>query len=82
MKTRNVDLKAFEKSPQQMAYEQALGAWQQLSQIALEKGTKFDQPQPQPAAYGYIPGAPIDQQGTPQQASAPNPSSSPTTQNG
>ena len=35
MKTRNVDLSPFEKSPQQMAYEQAQGQWQQAaSQVA------------------------------------------------
>lgn len=53
MKTRHVDLKPFEKSKQQIAYEQALGAWQQLAQLALQKGTDFKQPQPIPANYGY-----------------------------
>ena len=77
MKTRNVDFTPFEKSPQQMAYEQALGSWQSMTQLALEKGAQFNQPQPQPAQYGYIPGAPVNQQGTPAAASAPNPGSQP-----
>ena len=35
MKTRNVDLSAFEKTPEQIAYEQAMGQWQQAaSQVA------------------------------------------------
>lgn len=82
MKTRNVDLRPFEKSPQQVAYEQALGSWQQMAQLALEKGQQFKIPQPQPAQYGYIPGAPAAAQGTPQSAAAPNPSQNPAPSNG
>lgn len=65
MKTRNVDLRAFEKSPQQQAYEQAMGQWQQLATVAIEKGQPFTLPQPKPADYGYVPGAPANQQGQP-----------------
>jgi hypothetical protein len=56
MKTRNCDLAQFEKSPQQMAYEQAMGQWQQMAQLAVEKGTQFGTPQPLPQQYGYTPG--------------------------
>lgn len=63
MKTRNADLTQFEKSPQQQAYEQAMGQWQQMAQLAVEKGTAFQTPQPLPQQYGYTPGAPAGQQG-------------------
>jgi hypothetical protein len=71
MKTRNVDLKPFEKSQQQLAYEQAVGAWQQtVMEMAKNKEITPDKypPQPKPADYGYTPGAPANQQG-----SAPTP---------
>lgn len=58
MKSRNVDLKPFEKSPQQMAYEQAMGAWQQAAQLAASKVAPFSVPQPVPAQFGYVPGTP------------------------
>jgi len=54
MKTENVDLSAFEKSPQQQAYEQALGAWQAVSIEAAKKGTAPSAP-PLPEQYGYNP---------------------------
>jgi len=68
MKTRNVDLKAFEKSPQQQAYEQAVMAWSQtVQQLAKQLGENFSPdklpPQPTPEQYGYVPGAPTAQQG-------------------
>ena len=68
MKTRNVDLKAFEKSPQQIAYEQAVGAWQQAVETLVKQlGENYDPkklpPQPKPQDYGYVPGAPAAQQG-------------------
>lgn len=55
MKTQGADLRPFERSPQQAAYEQALNAWQQMAQLALEKGRDFKQPQPKPQDYGYDP---------------------------
>jgi hypothetical protein len=61
MKTQGADLTDFEKSPAQSAYEQAMGAWQQMMQFAIEKGmdpeaAKQDLPaQPLPADYGYNP---------------------------
>ncbi len=66
MKTQGAELKAFEKSSQQVAYEQAVGQWQQavatISQ-AIEKGKgdpslmKQLPPQPTPDQFGYTPGA-------------------------
>lgn len=41
-------LKPFEKTPEQMQYEQALGVWQQMAALALEKGGTFNTPMPQP----------------------------------
>lgn len=70
MKTRGADLRPFEKSPEQMAYEQALQAWQGAVASALEKGVSVEQlpPQPLPEQYNYTPAKP--QAGT-QQASSP-----------
>lgn len=65
MKTRNVDLKAFEKSPQQISYEQAIQQWQQIAMLSAEKGVPFNVPQPKPADYGYNPGQPAEAQGQP-----------------
>jgi hypothetical protein len=55
MKTENVDLSPFEKSPQQLAYEQAVGQWTQLAQLAIQKGTPFNTPQPLPEQFGFDP---------------------------
>lgn len=67
MKTQGADLKPFEKSPQQQAYEQAVQAWQQsIQQVAasiaklpdiasVEQLMKTLPPQPQPQQYGYNP---------------------------
>lgn len=55
MKTQGADLSDFEKSPEQKAYEQALGAWQSLATLAIEKDTEFEQPQPLPEQFGYNP---------------------------
>jgi hypothetical protein len=64
MKTRNANLTAFEKSPQQVSYEQAVGQWSQTAQEVAKVGGTFSTPQPVPAQYGYTPGAPTAQQGT------------------
>jgi hypothetical protein len=69
MKTRNADLSAFEKSPEQQAYEQAVGAWQQtVEALAKQMGDAIDPkkfpPQPLPQQFGYVPGAPASQQGS------------------
>ena len=55
MKTENADLTPFEKSPAQIAYEQALMNWSQLAQLAIQKGAPFNIPQPKPQEYGYDP---------------------------
>ena len=75
MKTRNVDLKPFEKSPEQIAFEQAMQAWQMAAQESLKKGIPFNAPQPKPADYNYNPSQQL--QGADPQAStgAPNPQS-------
>jgi len=75
MKTRNVDLRPFEKSAAQIAYEQAIGAWQEaVTQIAKTSGKDGQQPtfppQPKPQDYGYDPNAQRQQTANP--ASAPS----------
>lgn len=56
MKTQGADLSDFEKSQEQVAYEQALAAWQGLAQLAIEKDQEFKQPQPLPQQFGFNPG--------------------------
>ena len=78
MKTRNVDLKAFEKSPQQQAYEQAVMQWQQTVEVlAKQMGDAIDPskfpPQPTPDQFGYTPGASPAQQGQQTAAAVTNP---------
>lgn len=66
MKTQGADLAPFEKSPQQLAFEQAMGSWQQTVQFIVESQAKTETgidpkafpPQPTPEAFGYVPGAP------------------------
>jgi len=55
MKTQGADLKAFEKSPAQVAYEGAMGQWSKLAELAITKGTEFKQPQPTPQQFNYDP---------------------------
>ena len=79
MKTRNVELTSFEKSPQQQAYEQAVQAWSQTVQVlAKQMGDAIDPkkfpPQPTPDQFGYVPGAPAAAQGqAPSSSAAANP---------
>jgi hypothetical protein len=54
MKSENVDLAAFEKSPQQQAYEQAMSSWQMVAIEAAKKGVAPG-PQPLPQQFGYDP---------------------------
>lgn len=57
-KTQGADLTPFEKSSEQVAYEQALTAWQGLAQLAIEKGLDPEDklpPQPKPEDFGYTP---------------------------
>lgn len=70
MKTKGAKINQFEKSPEQVAYEQAAGQWSSIAQMALEKGADMSKlpPQPKPADYGYNPGIPPgSKQQTPQQ---------------
>lgn len=70
MKTQGADLSAFEKSPAQVAFEQAMGQWQQTVQMIVDSLIKAGQtptpasfpPQPTPEQYGYTPGAPSPSQ--------------------
>lgn len=61
MKTQGADISAFEKSSEQVAYENALGGWQSLVQLAIEKGSTGEEatevvgPQPTPEQFGYVP---------------------------
>jgi hypothetical protein len=57
MKTQRADIAAFEKSPNQVAYEQAVQAWQQTVLEAVKQGADPSKvpPQPKPADYGYDP---------------------------
>jgi hypothetical protein len=55
MKTDNVNFAPFEKSPQQIAYEQALGAWNNAVTLYAQKGIPFTQPQPKPQEYNFDP---------------------------
>lgn len=67
MKTEGGDLRPFEKSPEQVAYEQAMQQWQSLALEAIKAGQQFTVPQPVPQNYGYNPG----QQGTTTQVPQP-----------
>ena len=70
MKTQGADIKEFEKSASQQAYEQAIGQWQQSVQAlaanlkgidpaAMQKMLSTALPQPKPADYGYNPSQPL-----------------------
>ncbi len=60
MKTQGAHITEFEKSQEQMAYEQALNAWRQAVQMLTEgdnpQAAEQLGPQPKPADYGYNPG--------------------------
>lgn len=71
MKTQGADLKPFEKSQQQLAYEQAVAQWNNaimtLAEAVVKSGEKFDPtavpPQPLPEQFGYTPGSTAQTQG-------------------
>ena len=74
MKTQGVDLKPFEKSAEQKAYEQAVGAWQQTVLEALKEGASKEQlpPQPTPEQFNYVPSNQVSaQEPTAQQPQQP-----------
>ena len=77
MKIKGADLTPFEKSPEQQAYEQALGSWENLSITAMEKGVDPDKlpPQPLPEQYGY---QPAQQTPAPKSEQETNPQNAPT----
>lgn len=54
MKTKGVDLTPFEKSPPQVAYEQAVQQWQQMAMEIAKQGGQVP-PQPLPEQFGYQP---------------------------
>lgn len=57
MKTQGADLKAFEKSPEQIAYESAVQSWQQVVMEAMKQGIDPQKlpPQPLPQQFNYQP---------------------------
>jgi len=73
MKIDNVDFSAFEKSPAQVAYEQATQSWNMVAMEAAKGGQQITQPQPKPADFGYDPNMQNPQ--TAQRAQLSNPGS-------
>lgn len=74
MKTQGAELKEFEKSQPQVAYETAVQQWQQLILQMQQQNPELSvanmPPQPIPQQYGYVPGslASEQQQATQQQS--------------
>lgn len=76
IKTQGTDISEFEKSPEQVAYEQAIAQWQGTMQMfskAMEK-LQFEEmqammkqlpPQPTPDQFGYVPAQQGSAPGTP-----------------
>jgi hypothetical protein len=54
MKTQGAQISDFEKSQEQVAYEQASQQWMQMAQLALSKGQQWTNPQPTPEQFGYL----------------------------
>ena len=55
MKTKGARITEFEKSPEQLAYEQALQAWQGATLEMAKAGVREFPPQPIPQQFGYMP---------------------------
>jgi len=55
MKVKGARISEFEKSPEQLAYEQALQAWQQTTLEMAKAGVREFPPQPVPQQFGYQP---------------------------
>jgi len=55
MKTQGARITEFEKKPEQLAYEQALQAWQQATLEMAKAGVREFPPQPLPQQFGYQP---------------------------
>jgi hypothetical protein len=80
MKTRNVELTAFEKSPAQISYEQGVQQWQQVVMEAVKQGVDPSKlpKQPVPQMYGYNPAQQTNPATAQQSAPAnPNPGTPP-----
>lgn len=73
MKQKGADLRPFEKSPEQLAYEQALQAWERAVLEGIKSGAQAAQlpPQPTPEQYGYQPQG-TQATATPQQRTTQN----------
>jgi hypothetical protein len=56
IKQRGADISFAEKTPEQVAYEQAVQSWQQTVVEAAKAGATAFPPQPTPEQYGYKPG--------------------------
>ena len=54
MKTQGANIGEFEKSKEQVAFEQASNQWMQMAQLAVSKGEEWKIPQPAPEQYGYL----------------------------
>ena len=54
MKTQGALISDFEKTPEQVAYENASAQWMQMAQLALSKGQPWNNPQPTPQQFGYL----------------------------
>lgn len=66
LKGQGADVSPFEKSPEQMAYEQALSAWQNVMNFYAEKDKTVPaesavQPKPEDFGYNPKPAAPIEE---------------------
>lgn len=57
LKSQGAKISSFEKSQEQLAFEQAMGSWQQVAMLAVEKGTDLKDlpPAPKPEDFGYTP---------------------------
>lgn len=80
MKTQGAHISAFEKSPQQQQYEQAMGQYQQMVMQLYKQNPDQDPkklpPQPTPQQFGYDPSAPAGTAtGAPTQATGQPPTS-------
>jgi hypothetical protein len=67
-KTENINLRPFEKTPQQKAYESAQAQWSQMAQLSIQKGVPFNIPQPLPEQFGFDPATMNPASAVPQQS--------------
>lgn len=86
MKTQGANISAFEKSPAQQQYEQAMGQYQQMVMQLYKQNPEQDPkklpPQPTPQQFGFDPTAPTGTAtGAPQQTTGGVPAGSSTNDN-